>query len=189
VIKAIIFDFFGVLGLRDAASFRRAHLAHDPKKNQEAHRLNDELSLGKLGYDDFISELAKLGGVGRDKVLQFTEDYRPNEELLSYIRDQLKPHYKLGIVSNAGQDWVLRIMGEDNVKLFDDIILSYKVGVIKPEPEIYELSANNLGVKPQECIFVDDIYRLCQGAESTGMKTIWYKDFEGFETEIKKILS
>ena len=189
MIKAVIFDFFGVLADHDSTSFRKAYLADDPKKDAEAQRLNDELGRGGLGYDDFIDELAKLGGVSREDVLVYTEDYHPNQKLLDYIRQELRPRYKTGIISNAGQDWVLKILGEDNLKLFDDIILSYKVKIIKPDPRIYELSAKNLGFKGEECVFIDDILRYCQGAEHVGMNTVWYQSFEDFKSQLEKILA
>lgn len=189
MIKAVIFDFFGVLALRGAASFRKVYLAGYPEKNAAAQRLNDDLGRGNIGYDDFIDILAKLGGVSRDKVLEFTEDYQPNTELLDYIRQNLKPKYKIGIISNAGEDWVLKILGKDNLKLFDDVILSYRVGSIKPEPDIYGLSARNLGVNSAECVFIDDISRYCEGAEQVGMNSIWYQDFAGFKAELEKLLS
>ena len=189
MIKAVIFDFFGVLADHDSTSFRKAYLAGDPIKDAEAQRLNDELGRGDLGYDDFIDGLAKLGAVRREDVLVYTEDYQPNQRLLDFIHDDLRPRYKSGIISNAGQDWVLKILGEDNLKLFDDVILSYKVKMIKPDPGIYELSARNLGVRTEECVFVDDILRYCQGAEHIGMSTVWYQNFGDFKTELEKILA
>ncbi len=189
MVKAIIFDFFGVLADRGTASFRKTHLADDPQKDRQAKKLNDELGRGNLGYNDFIDALAALGGVDRQKVLGYTEDYQPNQPLLDYIRDRLKHRYKIGIISNAGADWVLRILGSRNLKLFDDVVLSYKTGFIKPEAEIYELSAKNLGVKPEACVFIDDILTYCQGAEAVGMSTVWYQDFEHFKTELEKILA
>ncbi|MBX4197248.1 HAD-IA family hydrolase [Candidatus Saccharibacteria bacterium] len=189
MIKAVIFDFFGVLALRDSASFRQTFYADNPEKVAQTKKVQNQLGLGQIGYDDFISALAKIGGVDREEVLKYTEEYQPNLELLNYIRDQLKPNYKLGIISNAGADWVQRILGQDNQRLFDNIILSYMVGFIKPDSEIYEMSANNLGVKEEECVFIDDILTYCQGAEATGMSTIWYQDFGQMKTELEKILA
>ena len=189
MIKAVIFDFFGVLTSRDDASFRRTYFSDDPEKDEQAKKLNDELARGNLGYDDFIDALAKLGEVDREKVLEFTENYGPNQELLDYIRDSLKAKYKIGIISNAGEDWVLQILGHENLALFDDIVLSYKVKVIKPDPEIYQLSAKNLGISTKECIFIDDIRRYCDGAERVGMNSVWYQNFEGYKAELEKILA
>lgn len=188
MIKAIIFDFFGVLGVRGSESFRQAYVGDDTKKSEKIRSLQDKLGLGSIGYDDYISALSKISGVDRGTVLQYTEDYQPNLELLEYIRSGLKPKYKIGIISNAGADWVLRILGSSNMKMFDDIILSYKVRFIKPNPEIYNMSAKNLGVKEQECIFIDDISPYCEGAEAVGMKSIRYRNFKQMKTELEQIL-
>ncbi len=189
MIKAVIFDFFSVLAIRDSASFRETFYPNDPDKLRQTTQAQNELGLGEIGYDDFVSKLAKIGGVNRQTALKYTENYHANRQLLNFIKNELKPKYKVGIVSNAGQDWVLKILGQSGKELFDDIILSYKVGAIKPEPKIYELAANNLGVHPQECIFVDDILTYCNGAEAVGMKTVWYKDFETACKDINNLLA
>lgn len=188
MIKAIIFDFFGVLAVRGFDSFAKTHYPADTEKISQTKKLQDQLGLGLIGYEDFISGLAKLGGVDRETVLKYTEDYQPNMELLDYIHQKLRPRYKLGIISNAGADWVLKIIGQQNQELFDNIVLSYKAGVIKPTPEIYEMSIKNLGVRAENSVFIDDILTYCQGAEAIGMNTIWYKDFGQMKTELEKIL-
>jgi putative hydrolase of the HAD superfamily len=189
MIKAVIFDFFGVLALRDSASFRQTYYPNDPEKIEMTKKLQDELGLGLINYVDYITALAKIGGVSTDKVLKYTEEYQPNTDLLNYAREKLKPKYQLGIISNAGSDWVLDILGYYNKKMFDDIILSYRVGSIKPEPEIYEMSLKNLGVKAGESVFIDDILDYCQGAEAVGMNTIWYQNFEQTKAELEKLLA
>ena len=188
MIKAVIFDFFGVLAVRGVGSFSKTYYPNDAEKIKLTEDLQDKLNLGTLGYDGYIDGLAKVGGVGREEVLRYTEDYKANAELLDCIQRELKPKYKIGIISNAGDDWVDEVLGSDT-KLFDDIVLSYKVGIIKPEPEIYEISTKNLGVRPEEAVFIDDILKYCQGAEAVGMNTIWYKDFDQFKTELETILA
>lgn len=187
MIRAIIFDFYGVLAVRGSTSFRKTHFPDDVLKMKQAGELQDQLGLGNIGYDDFIDGLAKLGGVDREIVLQYTENYQPNEQLLTFIRTKLKPRYKIGIISNAGANWVSDILGEE-IKLFDDTILSYKAGVIKPDPKIYKMSAQNLDVSVSECVFIDDILTYCKGAEAAGMKSIWYKDFDQMKADLEKIL-
>jgi HAD superfamily hydrolase (TIGR01509 family) len=189
MIKAVIFDFFGVLAVRGSESFKQAHFPNDPTKKELAKNIHDKLGLGLIGYDEFITELATLGGVDRGTVLRYTEDYQPNTRLLNYIKNELKPQYKIGIISNAGEDWVLKILGPENYKLFDDIILSYKYSVIKPEPEIYKISAEHLGVREGECVFIDDIQTYCKGAEAVGMRSVWFRGFAQMKTDLQTILS
>lgn len=189
MIKAVIFDFFGVLATRGLRQFKLDYLAGNQEKIDQSKKLQQELDVGVIGYDDFIAALAKIAGVSTDVVLKYTEDYKPNLDLLYYIRDELKPHYRIGIISNAGADWVMEILGPTHRRLFDSIVLSYKVGVIKPTPEIYKMSAENLEVKESECVFVDDILAYAQGAEQAGMKAIWYRNFDQMKTELEKLIT
>src|SRR5690348_12821678 len=98
MIKAVIFDFFGVLAIRGTASFSRTFYNADQKKLNRHKIAEDNLNRGQIGYEKFIEELAEIGGVDRDTVLKYTEEYAPNTELLDYIRTRLKPNWKLGII-------------------------------------------------------------------------------------------
>lgn len=113
----------------------------------------------------------------------------PNKVLLTYIRAKLKPKYKIGIISNALGDWVSEILTKEDIELFDDIVISYKVGVAKPTPAIYEKSLKNLGVQAAQAVFIDDIEHFCAAAKSVGMQAIWYKDFEQMKTELETLLT
>ena len=55
-------------------------------------------------------------------------------------------------------------------------MISAEVGLHKPEPEIYRLAAERLGVAPESCLFVDDLRENCEGAEAVGMTAIRHKD-------------
>ena len=116
-------------------------------------------------------------------------DGSPNKPLLTYIRTKLKSQYKLGIISNAAADWVAEILQKDDVMLFDDIVLSHKIGFAKPESAIYEISLKNLGVRAEEAIFIDDIERYCIAARSLGMKAILYEDLEQATTDLDNLLA
>lgn len=112
-----------------------------------------------------------------------------DEQLLSYIKNELKSRCKLGLLSNAGprsykmEDGV----GEEGWGLFDDKVLSYEVGLVKPDPEIYRLAASRLGVKPDECVFVDDGEHNVLAAEEVGMRGVVYRDFESFRRDLDKM--
>ena len=60
--------------------------------------------------------------------------------------------------------------------LFDAIVISAEVGLHKPQPEIYELAAERVGVPPERCVFVDDLRENCEGAEAAGMIAMLHRD-------------
>ena len=110
----------------------------------------------------------------------------PNQALLDFIRDELKPKYKIGLVSNSSGAGLKRLLGED-LKLFDDVVISEEVRLYKPEPEIYELAAQRLGAKPAKCLYVDNHGYRVAGAEATGMPGLVYKGFSQLKNELEKL--
>ena len=58
----------------------------------------------------------------------------------------------------------------------------------KPEPGIYELTTKRLGVRAQECLFVDDFEHNCEAARAVGMTAVVYRDAEQATTEIHAAL-
>jgi epoxide hydrolase-like predicted phosphatase len=72
--------------------------------------------------------------------------------------------------------------------LFDAVVISGEVGLHKPEPEIYLLAAERLGVKPRSCVFVDDLRENCAGAEAVGMTALLHRDPAATIAELERLL-
>ncbi|MET9268595.1 HAD family phosphatase [Kribbella sp. NPDC003557] len=62
--------------------------------------------------------------------------------------------------------------------MFDDIVISGEVGLRKPEPEIFRLTAGRLGLEPAECVFVDDLQLNVDGARAVGMTAILHTEYD-----------
>lgn len=187
MIKAIIFDFFGVLANEGTISFSRAYYPDDRAKLLKTWELQDRLNLAAISIDEYKVHLAELGGVSQDVVSSYIDTHQPNKQLLEYIRSDLKPHYKIGILSNSGDDWTKQILGSQDLTLFDAVILSYREGYIKPDPAIYKLAADRLNISAKEAVFTDDKEKYCTAAKEIGMKAIIYKDFEQFKRELEAL--
>jgi FMN phosphatase YigB (HAD superfamily) len=100
----------------------------------------------------------------------------PDEKLFAYIRDVLKPSYKLGVLSNAEGDVMKELFSPSQAGLFDAVVVSYEIGIAKPDPRAYQAIAKQLDVHPAECLFIDDIQRYCDAAEQQDMTAIWHHD-------------
>lgn len=114
-------------------------------------------------------------------------DHKVDLQLLEYIQS-LKPHYKVSILSNLGSNRVLQYFTEAQIDMFDDIVLSYEVGLYKPDKRIYILAAKRLNVEPNECLIVDDNPGHCQAGQSVGMQGIVYKNFSMLKNALKSTL-
>lgn len=189
MVKAILFDCFGVLTSDGWIPFKRRHFAHDPQLNQQATDLNKQANAGFIDAAAFIKGIAELADVPQQQVRRVLENNVADEDLFEYIRTTLRPHYKLGMLSNAGANMLGDLFTSRQIDMFDEIALSFETGHVKPEQQAYEQLAGRLGVEPGECIFVDDQERHCAGAEAAGMRAIVYKDFEQFKAQLEPLLT
>lgn len=190
MIKAIIFDCFGVLTTDQWKEFCST-LPNDEvvKKAKDLNHLYDNSA---MGLEDFVANIHKVTGRDRQLIegIFMNRDSVKNEALLEYIRQLKSKNYKLGILSNVATNWVREyFLTSEEQQLFDAMVFSFELGTGKPEPEIYKTILQKLSVKPQESVFIDDNERYCAAAEELGMKAILYEDFVQMETELEKILA
>jgi len=97
---------------------------------------------------------------------------RTNIELVRALR----PRHRTAILSNADatlRERLTNVVGV--VDLFDDIVCSAEVGLAKPEPAIYALACDRLGVPPGACVFVDDHEANVDAATGAGLRAILYR--------------
>ncbi len=175
MIKAIIFDCFGVLVENSFDAFVEEYL-DDESKREEAREADHLATQGALTWAQNVEILSKLSGISPEEVNKSLDRNPANRELLDFIRVELKPQYKIGFLSNAADDWMEDLFSAEEIALFDDIVLSYQHKMNKPSKEIFDLASQRLGVLPEECLFIDDVGRYCEGARAAGMKAIQFTD-------------
>nr|WP_218944598.1 HAD family hydrolase [Acinetobacter sp. YH12208] len=104
------------------------------------------------------------------------------------VLEQLKSQgYQLAIVSNGGHDTRLNtIRGLGIADYFEEIISSGLVGFSKPQPEIFQITAQRLGVLPEHCLYIGDHpVNDIQGAKNAGMHALWMQGFHPDAEEIQ----
>ena len=176
MIKAIIFDCFNVL-IADATKQALANIdALDPEKRAEFSAVTHAVDKGIISDEEAILTQSELLGMTADEFISLrnTGEVR-NEQLISFIKT-LQNDYKLAMVSNINSRARLdsRFLPGQLDELFDAVVPSGEVGYIKPQPEIFLIAAQRLGVKPDECVFIDDIPEFCEGARGVGMQAIHF---------------
>ena len=187
--KAIIFDCFDVLVSNGLPLFVKQYLHSTLDSQSSILLLEESLNAGRIDYETFLLKISEIGNVPIDETRRILDDNKPDDELFDYISKNLKPHYKLGMLSNAGDDWLDEMMGADRRLLFDVIVLSYQVSLTNPQAEIYTLTAQKLGVEPNECIMIDDKERYCEGARKAGMQAIQYQTVNQMINELEVVLA
>jgi epoxide hydrolase-like predicted phosphatase len=100
---------------------------------------------------------------------------RPNVELVRTLR----AGYKLSVLSNADGTLRGRLAGEKLDVLFDDIVVSAEVGMAKPDPAVFRLAVERLGLGPSECVFVDDWEKNVEAAREVGLQAVLHRADKG----------
>jgi epoxide hydrolase-like predicted phosphatase len=198
-IRALIFDFGGVL----------VRMIDDRPRLALAKKMG--LPLSSLDELVFFSESAAQASRGEISVAMHWEAVRKalglqpgdmpsflqqfwsaddvNWRLLDYIRS-LRPRFKVGLLSNAWDDLRKTLHDRWNIDgLFDELIISAEVKLVKPDPRIFQLATDRLKALPDETIFIDDIAENVESARLVGLKGILYQDFDQVMAEITEYLT
>jgi HAD superfamily hydrolase (TIGR01509 family) len=188
MIKAIVFDCFGVLATDGLDPFIEKYFSHDRTLIREQRKLSRAVDAGLLPYDDFIKRLAAMADVAEEVARAQIEDNVPNDQLFRFIASSLASRFKIGLLSNAAENWLHELFTPGQVGLFNAIGLSYEIGSVKPDPRMYEVIAQRLGVERHECVMIDDKQRYCDGAVEAGMIAVRYTDYDTLHAELKSII-
>lgn len=187
MIKAIIFDCFNVLYI-DA---HKSLIEQYPSVATELLDLRRQADLGMLDKNQYIqaiSDVTKLDAAKIEKTIQY--EHTLNKPLVNFIKIELKPHYKIGMLSNIGRGWMQDFFSEHDLhQLFDAVVLSGEERVVKPNPKIYEIIAGKTGVLTEECVMIDDIPANCEGARQAGMQAVHYQSVEQTKQQLKHLLA
>lgn len=188
MIHAIIFDCFGVLTTDGWKQIREEFFADDPASLQHSIDIDKAVNAGMMDYAAFINEISAMTGLAATELRSRMNGSAPNAALFEFIRDKLKPTYKIGMLSNAADNWLDELFEPWQVELFDQVVLSYQAGTVKPDPVMYQTIAQRLGVDEQECVFIDDSERYADAAKTTGMQAIWHQDTGRTITQLREVL-
>jgi putative hydrolase of the HAD superfamily len=184
-VRGLLVDFGGVLTTNVFDSFRAFGEAEglDPqtvkrafREDPEALGLLRELERGDIAVEEFEPRFGERIGVSDTDGLvgRLFGGVGPDERMVEAVRRARAGGVHTGLISNSwgeGLSYDTSMLDE----LFDGIVISGDVGMHKPEPEIFLLGAERIGVPAAECAFVDDLRENCAGAEAVGMTAILHR--------------
>ena len=198
-IRAIIFDLGGVL-LRTADFTPRKRLGE--RYGMSAEALMDlvfgleagaRAQLGEVSIEQHWEHVRQVLGITPEELGEFQDTFWSEDFLDQTLIDALRnwQHtYRTALLSNAFSN--LRRWVTDVVQIadaFDEMIISSEIGIVKPDPRIYQLTLECLQVLPAEAVFVDDMAHNVQAAQSLGMYAIQYKNTPQVLAELEALLN
>jgi epoxide hydrolase-like predicted phosphatase len=186
VIRGIIFDCFGVL-VHGSLGYLRD--ITPPELRKKLNDLSHSSDYGYLSSDEYLTRVGALLGRPADEIDAITSARRVRNERMIRLARSLHPEYKVALLSNVGRGVISETFTSNELReLFDAVVLSSEVGIVKPHADIYELVATRLGLSCEECIMIDDIPVNIEGAKAVGMQGIVCTDTEQLERDLKTLL-
>jgi epoxide hydrolase-like predicted phosphatase len=192
-LDALLIDWGGVLttsmiGSFDAFSAREGLPEHAVRQAfRDDPTARDALIELECGRIDIVTFEARLAGIlhvpSEDLARRLTAEVQPDHEMRAAVRDFHDRGVKTALVSNS---W--RREDYDVLDLFDVVVLSGDLGVRKPDPEIYAVAVERLGVTPDRCVFVDDLGGNLKPAKGLGMTTIRHDATSATIAQLKRLL-
>lgn len=180
MIRAVIFDYFGVISSDEYWNLVKA----DKSVSSDFLNIANRVNLGKLHWRDFIRTVADRTGQQFEQVERMYAKERINPAVLA-LAQELHATYKTGIITNAHHEFLEPIVAQAGLEgIFDSIIISSRVGYIKPDRRIFDIALSELSVEPAETVFIDDIERNADAAANLGFKTIHYRSIDQLRREL-----
>jgi putative hydrolase of the HAD superfamily len=198
-VRGLLVDFGGVLTTNVFESFRafskeerldpdgtRRLLREDPRALEAVRAIE----IGAISEDEFgerFGELLELEEARRPGLVERMFGHvAPDEPMLDALRRARAEGIRTGLISNSmGAGRYDRSLFPE---LFDAVVISGEVGLHKPQPEIFMLGCERVGLAPPDCVFVDDLRENCEGAEAVGMTAVLHRGAESTLPRLEELL-
>ncbi|MEU7093324.1 HAD-IA family hydrolase, partial [Kitasatospora aureofaciens] len=196
--RGLILDFFGVLtfnmvevisSFEDREGLARGTFLRawaDPR-GQDLFR---QLELARISQTDWNIGFAALMGVAPDDLMaRYLHDAFPAYSVIEVARQARSAGIRTAVLSNSlGREPYDPYAGFDLHGTFDAVVLSADHGVRKPDPAVFRVALDTLGVRPEECLFVDDSEENLAAALKLGFTPVLGLDEDVVARRLRELL-
>lgn len=194
-LRGLLVDFGGVLTTNIWESFdafceneglERGTVLELFRGDGEALALLRSLERGAVTDSEFERDFGEILGVPPEGLIdRLFGGLSPEQAMIDAVSSAREAGIRTGLISNS---WGTGIYERAPLRIFDATVISGDVGLHKPQPEIYELGAERIGIEATACVFVDDLRENVAGAEAVGMRAILHRDPETTIQELERLL-
>lgn len=184
----VIFDYYGVIAREGTLNAARSH--HDPQIIERVQQLNDKKDLDRLSLEEYIERLAVTLGVSVEYARQLENPLDGYDtQLTRYIHLLHRRDIRLAVASNSYEQSLKRNIQEAGLEgVFDIVLCSSSIGVLKPQIGFWKALTERIGEDPNTCLFIDDRPANCQAAQQFGFQVWQYEGFAMFHDVCERFL-
>jgi len=193
-VQTVVFDFGNVLGFFSHATAARQLAAYSRSSAESitsylfGGKLEDDYETGKIStaaLTALVREAFQLTCTDEKFAAALGDMFRPNESVCDLV-PRLKPRHRLFLLSNTNEIHARQFRRQFAATLewFDGLVLSFEVGLRKPDPGIFQLCQQRAGCAPAECLFIDDLPTNVEAARACGWQGIVYHPNDDLRSEL-----
>jgi FMN phosphatase YigB (HAD superfamily) len=197
-IKALIWDLQGVLLVTHDESIeismaKRLNIPIEKIGTLFHDEFNDRVDIGECTQEDFWNFALDHLGLPPERLPDlnsfFEDDFFIDQVLLDQVR-QYHKHFKSAMLSNFSEGLRPLLETQWNVDgAFDEIIISWEVKMIKPQPQIFDYTLKKLCVAKEEAVLIDDRIVNIRGAQNYGLHTVHFRNRLQAITDLEELIS
>jgi putative hydrolase of the HAD superfamily len=186
MIRGVIFDVGGVLlRTHDQSGRRKWETRLGLKPGELAHLVFDsalgrQAQVGQVSLEEVWAWVGTHLGLSPPELVSLKRDFwagdRLDRELCDYIRGLRSSYLTAMLSNNWARDGRAMAQKMGIVDCFDVFVTSAEIAVMKPDPRIYQVALDRLGLLPPEAIFVDDFVENVEAARRLGMGGVHFVD-------------
>ncbi|MBU0756496.1 MAG: HAD-IA family hydrolase, partial [Nanoarchaeota archaeon] len=190
-IKAIVTDWGGVL-TKDLYVGKAAKLLADKygldagKLAAYLDRTEKRLLRGEETFEDYYHRVNRFGFSLEEFRDAYQNAYTKNQEMVELLI-RFRKKMKVYILSN-NYDFLMMKMKKDYGGICDDMFFSNEIGAIKPDTKIFMALLEKTRLRPQQCIFIDDVEENIDAARELNFNAVLFKDVNQCRNDIRKII-
>lgn len=148
---------------------------------------------GSLSVTNYWDDVAKQLQLSQSEIQQLAHDFFSgdvlDQELVGYTRELKAAGYPIALLSNDSPALLEKLHHLQIADLFQPLVISALIGVMKPDPLAYQSVLTQLGYQAKNAIFIDDMPANIAGAEAVGIHAIRYVSFAPFKDELTTLLA
>lgn len=178
-VEAFIFDIGNVLALFDDRRMAPALCAHgaDGQTIRAIRELAVPYERGDVTRERFLADVSALlsPGITEEQLVAAWQDiFTPNRAMWKLV-ESLHGRYPLYLISNTNCLHLEYLRREyPALAKFRDGVFSHEVGLLKPDPGIFQLAVRRFGVRPGNTVYFDDLAANVEAARGAGLRALLY---------------
>jgi epoxide hydrolase-like predicted phosphatase len=198
MIKGLIFDFNGVIVRTEDFAPRHAwdeRLGLPIGSVERAVHHSDiwiQAQLGRITLQAYWNGVAEILYMRKDDIAALRRDYfsgdRINHRLVELIRELRAQGYRVALLCNESTHLSDRLRALELYELFDRVLISAEIGVMKPDPTAFRIALRELNALPHEVVYVDAALPNVRAAQQLGLQTILFRPETDLRAELPKLL-